>query len=106
MRPKFTLFSAVVGLLGFTWFGKLNASARNCSVWFSEIWNVRVRPISIRMIPGPRMFPAARFPYVPAAGAWNAAGFSQRVATARNKGLPLITSDQAIIDSLLAEIVW
>lgn len=28
------------------------------------------------------------------------------VATARSKGLPLITSDQPIIDSRLVEIVW
>src|ERR1051326_1668520 len=56
------------GLFGFTWFGKLNASARNCMDCFSLIRNTRVRPMSILILPGPRIFPEPRFPYVPVAG--------------------------------------
>src|SRR5438309_10968847 len=58
----------------FTWFAKLNASARNCSDWPSRIENDRVTPISKRTKPGPTIFREPAFPYVPNAGCRKAAG--------------------------------
>src|SRR5216117_668925 len=74
--PNVWLFKTMLGLFGFTWFGRLNASALNSTDWPSLIWNLRVRPISSWMIPGPRRLLAA-FPYTPEAGRANAAAFSQ-----------------------------
>src|SRR5438128_614334 len=75
--PKFGSVKVVLGLFGFTWFGMLNASARNCMDCFSRIRNTRVRPMSILMLPGPRIFREPMVPYVPSAGCTNAAGLSQ-----------------------------
>src|SRR5207248_11625470 len=56
------------GLFGFTWFGMLNASARNCMDCFSPSRNTRDRPMSILILPGPTMLRVPRFPYDPVAG--------------------------------------
>ena len=77
IRPKLGSLSDVTGFNGFTWFGALNASARNSSDCRSVSLNVRVRPISIRMLPGPVTFAAwISGPYAPRTGVMNAAGFS------------------------------
>src|SRR2546426_2887840 len=51
--PKFVLFRADTGLLGTIWFGRLKASPRNCSVFFSATLNVRDTAISSWKIDGP-----------------------------------------------------
>src|SRR5947207_13855506 len=47
MRPKFESVSVVLGLPGFTWFGALNASARNSMDCFSGVLNTGTTPRSI-----------------------------------------------------------
>src|SRR6267142_4914388 len=59
--PNVWLFRFALGFIGFTWFGALNASARNSSDWPSRIWNLRVKPRSRLINPGPRS--SAEFPY-------------------------------------------
>src|SRR5215831_7747870 len=59
--PKVWLFSVALGFCGFTWFGALNASARNSMDCPSRIWNLRVKPRSRLISPGPRNW--AAFPY-------------------------------------------
>src|ERR1700739_745338 len=77
IRPKLGSLSDVTGFNGFTWFGALNASARNSTDCFSVRRNVRVKPISMRMLPGPLTFAAwISGPYAPSTGVMNAAGFS------------------------------
>jgi len=77
IRPKLGSLSDVTGFNGFTWFGALNASARNSSDCRSVTLNVRVSPKSIRMLPGPVTLAAwISGPYVPSNGVVNAAGFS------------------------------
>src|SRR3989442_2979257 len=61
LLPNVWLLRAVLGLSGFTWFGALKASARNSSDCASRIWNLRVRPRSKLINPGPRNW--AAFPY-------------------------------------------
>src|SRR5438093_1395371 len=59
--PNDWLLRAVLGLKGLTWFGALKASARNSSDCASRTWNLRVRPRSKLISPGPRNW--AAFPY-------------------------------------------
>src|SRR6266850_1985931 len=59
--PNIGLFRVLLGFKGFTWFGALNASARNSSDCPSRIWNLRVKPRSKLISPGPRS--SAAFPY-------------------------------------------
>src|SRR5262249_12789269 len=84
--PNDVLVRAELGFIGFTWFGALNASARNSRDWPSRTWNRRVNPRSKLINPGPRN--SAAFPYpqesgmalqmpVVCVGFTNALGFSQ-----------------------------
>src|SRR5262245_30625110 len=59
--PNVWLFSAELGFCGFTWLGALNASARNSNECPSRTWNLRVKPRSRLISPGPRNW--AAFPY-------------------------------------------
>src|SRR5215510_9207161 len=84
--PNAMLFKAELGFWGFTWFGALNASARNSMDCPSRIWNLRVRPRSRLISPGPRNWAAFPYPHdnvtalhmpVACVGATNAFRFSQ-----------------------------
>src|SRR5688572_27323621 len=70
--PNAPLFNDDTGVFRFTQFSTLNASPRNCSVWFSATLKVRVSPISNWNTPGPFILFAPRVPYVPVAGGANA----------------------------------
>src|SRR5438093_8891708 len=59
--PNVWLLRFALGFMGFTWFGALNASARNSSDCPSRTWNLRVKPRSRLISPGPRSW--ATFPY-------------------------------------------
>src|SRR5262249_43199713 len=70
--PKVPLLTVDTGLFKFTWFGKLNASPRNCSEVPSRNRKLRVTARSRLNTPGPLKLLYPRFPYVPAAAGLNA----------------------------------
>src|SRR5437764_325153 len=51
--PNVWLFRFALGFIGLTWFGALNASTRNSNDCPSVTWNLRVKPRSKLISPGP-----------------------------------------------------
>src|SRR5439155_18996612 len=61
--PNVWLFRLALGFIGLTWFGALNASTRNSNDCPSVTWNLRVKPRSKLIRPGPLNWAALPYPH-------------------------------------------